>query len=488
MPELGQHSSDCPTLFCLHFLGGSANGWKPMTRLLAGSLRCVTIDLPGFGDAAHVAGYSVQEMADSVAGLIRREAPARWMLAGHSMGAKVASVLARRAEDGEPGLQGLTRLVMLAGSPPGPEPIADEQRAAMLGWFGGEPDGHRGEAQGYIDGNIGAKLELPLNEQAVGDVLRFNRAAWLAWLESGSREDWSERVGVLRTPTLLLAGECDAALGPAAQRALVAPHFADVRLVTLAGAGHLLPMERADEVARLIEEHARPLPPDQDSEYGAAPAVDPAYRALIDSSRVSARTRSLLLDRARPDDPGYVPVSMSVELLAVLRAVTDRVLPQPAGARIDLAARIDRLLASGTGDGWRYAALPPDAEAYRAGLRTLDQQALAAHGQRFAGLDGAAQDALLQRAAAGTLGAEGGQPAAGLLEAPQMRLWFEDLRAEATKGYVAHPATLARIGYGGIAYGGDGPRKSGFTRIGAGEREAWEPVAWEPGAVSEPPR
>ncbi len=470
MPEPGPSSPDRPTLFCLHFLGGSAEGWQPMTRLLSGSLRCVTIDLPGFGDAAHVVGYSVREMADRVAGVIAREAPARWMLAGHSMGAKVAAVLARRAEDGEPGLRGLAGLVLLAGSPPGPEPMADEQRQAMMGWFGGEPDRHRDEAQGYIDGNVGARLDRPLNERAVGDVLRLNRAAWLAWLEGGSREDWSARVGVLRTPTLLIAGERDPALGPAAQRSLVAPHFAQARLVTLAGAGHLLPMERTEAVARLIEAHAGGLA----TEPAAAPVIDDAYRALIDSPRVSARTRALLLDRARPDDPGYTPVCMSVEQLAVLRAAIDRVLPQPAGPRIDLAARLDRLLASGTGDGWRYDLLPPDAQACRAGLRTLDQQARASYGQHFAGLDGEAQDALLERAAAGSLGAEADPE---LLDAAQMRLWFEDLRAEAVKAYVAHPATLARLGYGGIGYGGDGPGKSGFTRIGAGEREDWEPLA-----------
>ena len=58
-----------------------------------------------------------------------------------------------------------------------------------------------------------------------------------------------------------------------------------------------------------------------------------------------------------------------------------------------------------------------------------------------------------------------------------MRLWFEDLSADAVRAYVAHPRTLARLGFSGIANGGDQPRKQGFVRLGAGEREAWEPVA-----------
>ena len=46
--------------------------------------------------------------------------------------------------------------------------------------------------------------------------------------------------------------------------------------------------------------------------------------------------------------------------------------PQPAAGRIDLAARLDRALAAGEGDGWRHASLPPDAEALPAALRTLE--------------------------------------------------------------------------------------------------------------------
>ncbi len=83
----------------------------------------------------------------------------------------------------------------------------------------------------------------------------MDRDAWVAWLDRGSREDWAGRVGVLRTPALILAGSKDAALGPDAQRRHMAPHFAHHRIEVLEGAGHLLPLERPAEVARLIAEH-----------------------------------------------------------------------------------------------------------------------------------------------------------------------------------------------------------------------------------------
>ncbi len=89
----------------------------------------------------------------------------------------------------------------------------------------------------------------------------------------------------------------------------------------------------------------------------------------------------------------------------MLRAVVDRVLPQPHALRIAIEARIDAMLASGEGDGWRFALLPPDADAYRIALRTLQKAARAAHGCDFEALEGRHQDEL---AGAGRRGATRG--------------------------------------------------------------------------------
>ena len=498
------------TLFLLHFLGGSARQWGGVAERLA-PRRCVAVDLPGFGEAAAMGGRTVAEMAEHVVAAVRRAAPRRWALVGHSMGGKVAAVLARRAEDGGAGLAGLAAVVVLAASPAGPEPIDARQRAEMLGWFRGDADRSLAEAAGYVARNVGAGLPEAVEARTVEDVLRTNPAAWQAWLEHGSREDWAARVGVLRTPALVVAGAEDAALGEDAQRVLVAPAFARARLATLARTGHLLPIERPAEVAALVAGFLDELrdggggvtsggaasrgasggTADGGIATGAAAggaaaggvaveggagdgvAVGAAWRALLGSDRVSARTRAALLGRTRRDDPGAR--AMSAARFATLRLVVARMVPQPGGARIDLAARVDAALAAGVGDGWRLAGMPPDAEACAAGLDTLEAAALRAGGAGFAGLADAAQDALLGRVAAGTL--DVGGAGSGRLDAAQMRLWFEEVRSMAVRAYAAHPATLARMGYGGIGYGGDGERLEGFVRLGIGAREDWEPVA-----------
>lgn len=459
-------------LFCLHFLGGSARTWARVAHRLGGAMTCVLIDLPGFGEAARETGFSVDAMADRVADTIRAAAPARYRIAGHSMGAKVGLLLARRAEDGEPGLAGLAGLTLISGSPPSPEPIPDERRASMISWIDADPETREREARAFVHQNVGGKLDADAEDGAVADVLRAAPAAWRAWLESGSREDLCARIGVLRTPTLILAGSEDADLGPAAQTALMAPHLAHHRVVVAEGVGHLLPLERPEALADLLLQGVHETPR---STVHAAPEIGSAYAALIASERVNGRLRAALRERAEPDDPAYAPRALDPVELALARAVFARVLPMPG---LDLAARLDRRLASGAGDGWRYRALPPDAFAYRDGLRTLDAAARAAHGTPFLALDGPGQDALLGLAQEGDLKVP--EILGGRLDADAIRFWFEDVRADAARLYLAHPAALARLGFSGIGAGGDRPGEladalPGFRAFGVGAREDWEP-------------
>lgn len=205
------------------------------------------------------------------------------------------------------------------------------------------------------------------------------------------------------------------------------------------------------------------------------PALDPAYRALIESDRVSEATRGVLLARAESvdasDPSARGPNALHEDLMRTLRAVLDRLLPD---IEIDLAARLDASIAAGKGDGWRFADLPPDIDAYRIGLSTIEALALQRHNTSFAHLGVAQQDECLIAYAETLCETPSPQPT---LSASQMKHWISDLRADAVTVYMSHPATLARIGYSGIALGGDQPRLPGFKALGLGQREPWEPVA-----------
>lgn len=190
-----------------------------------------------------------------------------------------------------------------------------------------------------------------------------------------------------------------------------------------------------------------------------------AFAELIASDRVSERTRRALLGRLV--EPDGEPRALSSAQRELLTAVFARVLPQ-RGTDLDLANRMDVELGSGRGDGWRFAALPPDAEAWRLGLDTI-----AAAEPAFASLSPADQDAVLDRIEAGEV--------AGALTGEQMVLWFRDVRAAAVRTWAAHPAAQAWLRYDGFADGGDGPVKRGFVTTHAGEWETWQ-RDWRTGA------
>ncbi|GAB2961990.1 hypothetical protein GCM10027048_32880 [Hymenobacter coalescens] len=185
-------------------------------------------------------------------------------------------------------------------------------------------------------------------------------------------------------------------------------------------------------------------------------------RALLESPHVSEATRAALLERL--DAPSYAPQFFDADTYRLLQAVCQRLLPQPDRPTdaIDLAAGIDARLLSGRSDGWRYDVLPPDREAYRLGLGGVQQAARVQFGRDFMALTGDEQDAVLAAVQAGTASGE------AWLQLSAER-FFEELLAEATILYYAHPLAQEEIGYAGMA---DLPA---WSRIGLEEREDREP-------------
>ncbi|MFJ4221377.1 alpha/beta fold hydrolase [Curtobacterium luteum] len=436
------------TAFCLHALGSSSEEFALLHDRLEGTLDLVGIDLPGFGTSPATSGTTVEDMVELVERAIGRSGVTEWALVGHSMGGKIAAVVADRTVSGANGLFGLRGVVLLAASPRSPEPMGEDRRRSMLDWVA---DGHisTDHAGEFVDANTAAPLPHERLRSALYDVERADPEAWRAWLDRGSREDWSDDV-TNPVPALVLAGAEDGDLGPSAQQELVLPHWPNGTFDVVPGAAHLLPWEQpdavADRVRRFWEHHA-----------DNGPVVPEDHARVIASPRVSATTRGALAVRSLADDPDAEPRALDRQQLDTLRAVATVVVPQPGDRTVDVALRVDAQLAEGAGDGWRPDGLPTDVEAYRAALDEL------------AGA-GALDEALAAIE-------DGSYEPHGPLTVDQLAAWAEDAAVDLAKQWLAHPATMAAIDYDGYANGGDGVRKQGFQLLGAGQREAWEPGA-----------
>jgi pimeloyl-ACP methyl ester carboxylesterase len=230
-----------PSLVFLHYFAGSLRSWAHVSGTLSSTCRCLSVDLPGFGRSPPLPAYSVHAVAQLVAGLIADLRLDSYVLVGHSMGGKLA--LACAAER-PPGLAGL---VLVAPSPPSPEPMDESERNRLLATHG-----DRSSAERTL--RTITRRPLPAEDVAacIADNLLTSPEAWRWWLAQGSREDITAQAGQVACPVLVLGGSDDPVIAPSVIADDVMPRLADASRIEIAGAGHLLPLEAAQEVADAI--------------------------------------------------------------------------------------------------------------------------------------------------------------------------------------------------------------------------------------------
>ena len=144
---------------------------------------------------------------------------------------------------------------------------------------------------------------------------------------------------------------------------------------------------------------------------------------------------------------------------ATVTALCDLLLGQAGDAQVPVAQLIDARLADQETDGWRYADMPEDGQAWRDCLGFLDEDARAKFGRSFADCPEADQRELLQ-----TVQDTRSADWHGLHAAHIWSLWTR----YACTAFYAHPTAWAEIGFPGPAY----PR--GYKNAGVDGREPFE--------------
>lgn len=233
------------TVVALHYWAGAGHEFDALRRWLAADVQLLAPDLPGFGQqpAPPLFDYSVRAYADWVAAYLAEHRVNDFTLIGHSMGGKIALLLATRRP------AGLRRLVLLSPSPPPGEPMSDQERAAALAAYG-QP----AEAEKTCRKITYYPLPSAAHATVVADNLRTRRPAWDRWLEQGTRTDITAELATLAGPCHLLVGTHDRAITSAMQRRLTLPHLpVGTTFTEVPDAGHLLPLEVPEVVAAVLK-------------------------------------------------------------------------------------------------------------------------------------------------------------------------------------------------------------------------------------------
>jgi len=188
---------------------------------------------------------------------------------------------------------------------------------------------------------------------------------------------------------------------------------------------------------------------------GRATGRFPGFDALSQTRHWDPVTTELITARTGPPPPLRF-------FTATERAAAAALLDQLAGQcdeplGVPLVAMVDARLASGETDGWHYADLPEDGQAWRETLGYLDKDAHARCGTGFADASRHDQAAIIQAV-------QDADEWHGLAAARVWSLWT---RYACTALY-SHPYAWSEMGFPGPAY----PR--GYKNAGVGKREPFE--------------
>ncbi len=231
------------SLVFLHYYGGSSRTWKHVTAKLAPDFHTIAIDHRGWGESdAPADGYRLADLAADAEGVIAALNLQRYVLIGHSMGGKVAQLMASRQP------AGLAGLVLVAPSPPSPMIMPAPAREMMAGAYAS-----REAVEATIDNVLTAKpLSAEDREQVIEDSLRGAPQAKIAWPRYTSLENIAAQAGDINVPTLVIAGALDRVDPPIRLRAELLPRIPQAVMHVLPGTGHLSMLESPDAVSAII--------------------------------------------------------------------------------------------------------------------------------------------------------------------------------------------------------------------------------------------
>jgi 3-oxoadipate enol-lactonase len=236
------------TVVLSHALGCDLSMWDELANRLAGECRVICYDQRGHGSSAAPAGpYTMAELADDAARLLREldAGPVVWI--GLSMGGMVGQELALR----HPSL--VAALVVANSTSSYPE----EARAM---WRQRIEAVRAGGLEAIADAAMARYFSDAFRASHAATVARFRRRltstdadAYIACCAAVAGVDTTARLPDIAAPTLVIAGELDTGT-PLPMSQTLARAIPDARLAVLPGAAHLSAIEQPRPFADLVTE------------------------------------------------------------------------------------------------------------------------------------------------------------------------------------------------------------------------------------------
>lgn len=238
------------TLLFLHGVGGGHAAWAGQIPYFSAlGHRAIAWDQPGYGDAALVEPYDLQQVAGALRRLIESLGGGPAVLVGHSMGGMIAQeAYARFPQLVQALVLGFTSPSFGGGSREFVEKFV-AARIAPLDAGEGMPQ-IAARLMPTMRGSMSQPAALAQAERIMAGIppATYRKAVQLL-----TTFDRREQLAGIRVPTLLIAG-ADDRTAPASVLERMAQQIPGAEYVLLAGCGHLGPLEQPEEFNQALRD------------------------------------------------------------------------------------------------------------------------------------------------------------------------------------------------------------------------------------------
>lgn len=233
-----------PVLFHHGYTASRVN-WMPVVERLQGRYQCILMECRGTGESEHTAdGYTLEQYAADVIGVMDHLGIRRFTYAGHSMGGGIGYVLALTHPDR------VERLILMASIPADGFPGAlgrtvtqptEADRATMMKRYRVQRFRPESETDAWF-------------EDRVRHVLGVSNGHYVQGMQAMAGLSVGARLGELTMPVLVIAGGADGLL---AGNLKDFGRLPNATLQVFSHAGHEVAIHEPDGVAHAIDDFLR---------------------------------------------------------------------------------------------------------------------------------------------------------------------------------------------------------------------------------------
>ncbi|OPY75411.1 MAG: Pimeloyl-(acyl-carrier protein) methyl ester esterase [Syntrophorhabdus sp. PtaU1.Bin058] len=225
----------------IHGAGGSTKSWYFQKEALQRSMEVLVVDLPGHGRCPGDGYDSVAQHCDSLYHLLSERPPDRYFIAGHSMGGAIGMSFALAYPH-------LVKGLILIGT------------GAKLAVLPAILEGIRQDKAKTV-GNIVAaifsdKTPRQAKETAFNEMMQCSGETIFRDFSACNGFNIMDKVAAIKAPPLIICGKDDL-MTPPKYSEFLHRSLADSRLSIIEDAGHMVMLEKPDEVNKEIEEFVK---------------------------------------------------------------------------------------------------------------------------------------------------------------------------------------------------------------------------------------